>query len=616
MARPLSTAGIALALVAASCGHFESEETLTPGLNAVPTIDVLTPSTDVAILQGQTLTIEFVDDDDDDIAFTTIYAVPAVTDPNDSDPGDPYEIEIETGILEQDGALQQLSWDTTGVPWGAYRILGSTSDEIETATDFSDGTVTILPPGAGPEEVSLLGGEGTLVFESEAWPDGSHAVLGTYSQSLTLEPGEPDELTLASLYDTDELFVARYDANGALLWARTTQSHGAPDPGIQPNFGERQYGLSALPDGGLAIGASYRYAFTLGMGEPGEAALPAPANGSNNFVARLDPDGSLAWAASIESSVDVALNGIDRWSDGAVIVCGSFNGTVDFGPLQLATTEEESSYVARFSATGALEWARRIESGTDAYALMAATHEDRYAVLGQFQGAATFGPGASAQFVDPPAGPGATYLAVFASDGTLDSLAYAYCDNGASPLDLVERNGDFAIYGFRVDDLGIVTENGQEGFLPANGDLGFLARIDSDGSLDWVKSVPAHFDQPAQDVLTKVQGDGFAIAGRLSETTVFGPGEPNESTLAPFGGANLFYARYGDNGEFYQAEQDGGFGNLMAVTATAIPGDNRLVVGVRAFSTGTLGFDTQLEDVTVDPAITPAAVVIYPIQAD
>ena len=48
------------------------------------------------------------------------------------------------------------------------------------------------------------------------------------------------------------------------------------------------------------------------------------------------------------------------------------------------------------------------------------------------------------------------------------------------------------------------------------------------------------------------------VTGMFGGTATFGPGEPEETTLTPAGGANIFVARYNPDGTLAWAKRAGG----------------------------------------------------------
>ena len=57
-------------------------------------------------------------------------------------------------------------------------------------------------------------------YASAALPDGSLAVADVIVYWVTLAAGEPDEVTLTNANTNDDGFVAKFESDGTLSWAR------------------------------------------------------------------------------------------------------------------------------------------------------------------------------------------------------------------------------------------------------------------------------------------------------------------------------------------------------------------------------------------------------------
>ncbi|MCX6647216.1 MAG: hypothetical protein NTY09_12790, partial [bacterium] len=71
------------------------------------------------------------------------------------------------------------------------------------------------------------------------------------------------------------------------------------------------------------------------------------------FIARYNPDGTLAWAKHVGGSGFEAGSGVTALSDNSIVVSGPFTGTVIFGrgetnETQLVSTSMQNIFIARF----------------------------------------------------------------------------------------------------------------------------------------------------------------------------------------------------------------------------------------------------------------------------
>ncbi|MBK8965947.1 MAG: T9SS type A sorting domain-containing protein [Lewinellaceae bacterium] len=159
------------------------------------------------------------------------------------------------------------------------------------------------------------------------------------------------QLTAASFCCTD-MFVAKYDLDGTLLWAR--QSHG-PAPEV------RAHDIALAPGGGIFIGGTYGSPNDSGN-PPEELILGEGANSVllNNhgffdvFLARYAANGDLKWAANASGSEADYLTAIHPVGADALVFTGQFNDTLQIGNHTLLATPQtftDNMYLAKYDAT-------------------------------------------------------------------------------------------------------------------------------------------------------------------------------------------------------------------------------------------------------------------------
>jgi hypothetical protein len=131
--------------------------------------------------------------------------------------------------------------------------------------------------------------------------------------------GEPNETFLVSAGKGD-IFVARYDANGALLWA-TSAGGTESDQGI---------GIAGDGAGGSVVSGQFFGTARFGADEPNETFLVSAGN-TDIFVARYDANGALLWATQAGGTGFDKGNGIAGDGAGGSVVSGQFEGMATFG---------------------------------------------------------------------------------------------------------------------------------------------------------------------------------------------------------------------------------------------------------------------------------------------
>jgi hypothetical protein len=177
---------------------------------------------------------------------------------------------------------------------------------------------------------------------------GAVYVTGNFSLTATFNGTTPVNLTSNGQSD---LFVAKYDMNGDLLWARRAGGSGA-DYGnkIEADFAGNTYltGYFAS-DTLLFYGTVNDTLFT---------------NGQNDILfARLDANGDVAWARSAGGSGNDNGNGIAVDGNGIVYLTGTFLNTAYFyktvGKDSLVSQGSNDVFTAVFDPMGDLLWVRQ-----------------------------------------------------------------------------------------------------------------------------------------------------------------------------------------------------------------------------------------------------------------
>lgn len=369
-------------------------------------------------------------------------------------------------------------------------------------------------------------------------PDGGAVVVGSFTAQATFGAGTPAAVTLTATGGMD-VFVARYDPDGNLLWVE----------GAGSSQNDEAVAVATLPDGRIWVTGSYIGTGTFGKGEAGETMLQG-FGGLDVFLAQYAPTGSLVWARRAGGVSADESHGLAVDSSGFAVIAGEFRGQAVFGKGEAGETTlsaQHSSalncFVARYTPTGALAWAKRagsIESSDWSVAIGRGVtlHPDgQIFVAGSFSGSSTFGPGELGAQTLTSAGQGDVFVAGFEPNGTLSWARSAGSERIERPEAIVLGEDD-CLY---VTGLltGVCTFGKNEEFETSVGTssiaAAFLARYELDGQFRLVRVIDgtqgADLVGRALDVFP---GGDVVVGGDYFESVVLGAGEPNETTLTSF----------------------------------------------------------------------------------
>ncbi|HSH94335.1 MAG TPA: hypothetical protein VK968_09340 [Roseimicrobium sp.] len=304
-------------------------------------------------------------------------------------------------------------------------------------------------------------------------------------------------ITVPNAGDYD-IFVAKYDPDGKLLWIRNAGGKGY------------DYGHGIAVDAGgnaLVTGA------LVGDGAFGSQSITAP-GGSHLFCAKYDTSGKLLWAKTAEGKAGNSGHGIAVDARGNAYAGGYTGGVGTLGGLALTNAGGRDILIAKFTPEGKVDWVCEGNGSTNAM-----IHEitcDRAGNVwasGMFKGALK---------LDGPAVTG---------QGDNDALLTSLSPDGKR---LWTRTGG----GPKVDyGLGVATDGKGNSFLTGEftetADIAgalltsagstdiFVGAFDKSGTLRWIQQAGGDKGDNAYTMVTDSKGNLY-FSGSFGGTAKFG----------------------------------------------------------------------------------------------
>jgi len=409
-----------------------------------------------------------------------------------------------------------------------------------------------------------------------AFSDGSMVITGYFNGAATFGAGEITPPDLPG--DPHDIFVAKYNADGTLAWAKSALGN---------DYAEGN-GIAALSDGSSLVVGYFQGTVTFGSGEPNQTIFSAGSI-EDIFVAKYNPDGTLAWAKRAGGGSDDKGRGIAALPDGSAVITGYFREDATFGrgePNQtvLYSAAHYDIFVAKYNPDGTLVWAKsaRGPSDSDLGTAIAALSDGGAVVLGYFSGAVTFGTGEPHQTTLTSVSTWDTFVARYNPDGTLAWAKRA----GRATFPEGHENGIASL----PDDSAVITgyfegsstfgagEPNQTTITSAGGPDIFVAKYNSDGTLAWAKRAGGGGEDRGRDIAVLADG-GALVTGCFSGIATFGLGEPIQATLSSAGGTDLFVAQYNSDGSLAWARRDAGAGADAGLGIATLSDGAALVTG-------------------------------------
>ncbi len=444
------------------------------------------------------------------------------------------------------------------------------------------------PPSAAVDESLVLAwakatsGDGWIQGSAIAVDaTGAATVTGRFGAEVQFGSNDVGDRQVR-LYGSGEfwlyVFVARYNPDGTLAWAKQTVGEGEA----------QGFGVAVDATGAATVTGRFFGEATFGSTGVGDRQVTLISAGYDAFVARYNPDGTLAWAKQTVGEGEAQGFGVAVDATGAATVTGGFQGSATFGSTEvgdrhatLTSVGQTDVFVARYNVDGTLAWAKQAGgSGADAGAGVAVDATGAATVIGGFQGLATFG---STEVGDRHAtltsvGQTDVFVARYNPDGTLAWARRAGGRGAAQGAGVgVDAAGAATVTGHFTGEATFGSTGVGDRQVKLASDVGsgdvFVARYNLDGTLAWAKRAGGSGADDGAGIAVDSTGVATVIGG-FQESATFGSTEVGDrhATLTSAGKSDVFVARYNLDGTLAWAKQAGGSGrdtgSGVAVDAT------------------------------------------------
>jgi hypothetical protein len=472
---------------------------------------------------------------------------------------------------------------------GAVFGPGEANQVTLTASGASDIYTAKYGPNGAFAWVRKVGGSGADIgYGIAADSAGNSYVTGYFRGVAVFGSGEPNQTTLTVTGGAD-IFIAKYDTNGALVWAKKAGGSGG-------TFALEQGNAIAVDNlGAVYVTGVFEGTATFGLGEPNQTILTAAFSLSNDvFVAKYSSAGTLQWAkraggtnnmlATLTTSTGIAVD-----NSGNSYATGAFQSPTVFGPGETNQTIltppgsfTSDIFIAKYDTNGALQWVKQAGgTGTDTGNGITVGGGANVYVTGAFQGSSTFGPGETNQTILTATGSSDLFVAKYDSSGLLQWVKQAI-GTGIDSGNGIAVDGSGNIYAAGVFQLSATFGQGEanETVLTATGveDI-FVASYTSGGALRWSRKAGGSLSDGAIRIAVDTSGGSY-VTGIFTGTATFGEGEANQTNLVAGGSATeIFVAKFAGSGAGGPILVNCPADSLQTAVNLAAPGSTIMVSG-------------------------------------
>lgn len=234
----------------------------------------------------------------------------------------------------------------------AVNAEGSVADMPESVTTDAQGNVYI-----------------TGYFNSRTLTFGTHVITNTNAGS-------------ASEFIPNDIFLAKYDANGNCIWAKSAGG----------DYADEGSAVKVSTDGSVYLTGYYKSpVLTIGT----KALTNAETAGARDdlFLAKLDGSGNVLWAKSTGGTGDDCAYSISLDNNNNVYQAGYFTSNpITFGTITLTIDDPSNCFLARYDKDGVVSWVLTSLGESQIKAQSIAMDDDGNALItGSFLGPVNFG---------------------------------------------------------------------------------------------------------------------------------------------------------------------------------------------------------------------------------
>ncbi len=348
--------------------------------------------------------------------------------------------------------------------------------------------------------------------------ENNYIVVGQFSDTAIF--GDTS-ITSAGMGD---IFVAKYNMNGVLIWVKQAG-------GVGDDFAGNEVSVDNFDN--IVITGSFESTAIF------DSDTVTSLGSKDIFIAKYDAQGNLLWVISAGGASWDSGIGISNDNDDNCIVTGYYHGNVSFGDTTISGLGSGDIFLAKYDLQGNFVWVKQAGGAEDELGFNVKSDDNNnYTVVGSFYGEATFG---DTTLVSR--GSYDIFIAKYDLNGNLLWLNQAGGSSWEDAISVViDNEGNNILTGWfsGVAIFGDSTLTSNESFQM------FCAKYDVSGNFIWAKQTFNGSFSAAQgrDITTDVFGNIY-ITGYFGGSITFG-----DTTLTGSDTGTIFTAGYNKNGDF------------------------------------------------------------------
>lgn len=450
--------------------------------------------------------------------------------------GTMYDLATSTRIDNDDNQILTGSFQSTiglGMDGPSFEL---------TAEGILDGFIAKYDDEANLDWAIPIEGTG-LLFTNDCAIDGDNNiyVVGGFTETSDFDP--TGDVTSLTSNGGEDIFVAKYDNTGALVWAK---SYGN-------GFFDRALDITVDNDGNAYIVGQFVGNLDMDPDGPDGLISSSMPDESAAFLLKLDAAGNFVYANKYWYSVPF---GVELDNAGNVFVVGSSTGTTDFDlafgdSYNVSPLGFEYGFVAKNASDFDFEWVYIVDDASGSFHKVQETaieaSGDLY-ISGTFQGTVDFDPSAGTSPLTASGGDSKPFSAKLNTDGGLEWV------HSTAVLSDIYIDSDNNFYGAgnfvgTIDfdpGAGVESHTGSTGGDEGGTGSGFVQKMDEDGNLLWLDIIQSGMGPSAFTKLNSISADSdenIYVTGQYADSIYVNTSPESEFEAA--GITDSYIIKYG-----------------------------------------------------------------------
>lgn len=368
----------------------------------------------------------------------------------------------------------------------------------------------------------------------------NYYVVANYYDTVDIDLGPGEVFVYPSNYSS--MFIAKYNASGELIWGNPI---GIVDASV---IG---YGMTVDAAGNVYVTGATGTEPGVNVDFDPNAGTSFLALGSSQYrfmwILKWDANGNFSWVRDIRTQTStnntgVIPQGIAVDNDGNVFVTGAWDRDLNFGPpsnLTLTSGDfKVSVFLAKYNSGGTFQWAKQFNQSYQ-YPWLLSGFFDKISVnsegiylAGSFGGNIDLNPGAGFDTLSTPQQTSVAVAIKLDSNGDYVWANKFLPDNASSQsiiyASTVDAAGNLYLGGAYSGTVDFDPTNNSNDISSVGNNLDmFMGKINTNGSLGWLKTIGAENTQYFSDIDLDELGNVFFV-GTFEDTVDFDPGAGTE----------------------------------------------------------------------------------------